>query len=85
MDDDQKIEQFKNHCHCASYHYADDSAKEWGLADREKNAAMQIWNDNPHLQGQLREAHKGNLWSLELELKTRERLRQMEKDNASKQ
>ena len=55
---------FKKHASMASYHYADDSCKEWGLADRDKASALAIFDAHPEDEEMLREAASGELWSL---------------------
>lgn len=61
------IEQFKKHARSASYHFADDTAGEWGLGYKEQSIALQIFDDHPELQSEMREAAKGELWSLSME------------------
>ena len=65
------IEQFKKHARAASYHYADDTGKEWDLAKKEKNIALEIFDNNPDLQEELREiARNDELWSIDTERPT---------------
>ena len=52
----------------ASYHYADDSGGEWGIAGKAKSAAMALYWANPGLRVRFGDAHKGNLWSLPREI-----------------
>jgi len=59
------IEQFNKHASSASYHYADDSCKEWGSADKELALALKLFDDNPDLQDEMRELAKGQLWSIQ--------------------
>jgi len=61
------IDEFKKHAKKASYHYADDSCREWKLADAEMAKALKIFDDNPSLQVEMREAASGELWRLERE------------------
>jgi len=56
--------KFKRHASRASYHYADDSCKEWGLAKQDKDAALKIFDDNPAMQSEMRLIAKDELWSL---------------------
>ncbi len=56
---------FQQHGSNASFHYADDTCREWGAAHREKNKALEIFDNNPKLQAEMREIAKGFLWSLE--------------------
>ena len=64
------LEEFKMHGMKASYHYADDSGREWHLASREKSAALDLFDANPELQDKMREISHGFLWSLSLERKS---------------
>ena len=59
------LQQFKDRGISASHHYADDTCKEWGLADREKAKALKLFDDNPSMQRYMRDIAKGFLWSLE--------------------
>ena len=57
-------EEFKKLGMSASYHYADDSGKEWRLADSDKKQALELFDNNPDLQDEMRTAARGFLWSL---------------------
>lgn len=57
------VEQFKDHGMSASYHYADDSCREWGAGDREKSKAMKLFNDNPDLQDDMSKVAEKFLWA----------------------
>ena len=60
------LEQFKTHGINASFHYADDTASgEWRLGSAEEAKALELFDDNPSLQPQMRDIAKGFLWSLE--------------------
>lgn len=61
------LEKFAKHARAASYHYADDSCKEWGLAKQQLDAALQLFDGHPELQAEMREAAKDELWSLSME------------------
>ncbi len=63
----EAIEQFKKHGNQASYHYADDSCREWGLADAEKRKALAVFDANPDEREQMRAVARGFLWGHELE------------------
>ena len=41
------IEQFKTHAGAASFHYADDSTKEWGLAKKHVRECQRMLEDYP--------------------------------------
>ena len=53
----------------ASFHYADDTGAEWNKADEFKQRAIELFDENPDLQPQMREASKNFLWSLSMERK----------------
>ncbi len=60
------LEEFKTLGMKASFHYADDTASgEWRLGVFEESAAVQLFDDHPNLQNQMREIAKGFLWSLD--------------------
>jgi len=59
--------KFKRHASRASYHYADDSCKEWGLVKQDKDVALKLFDDNPAMQDEMREMAAGELWSLNSE------------------
>ena len=61
------IELFKKHAKQASFHYADDTCKEWNLAREEKKMALKIFDENPELQTELRELAKNELWRINRE------------------
>ena len=68
---DAELEEFKRLGDLASYHYADDSCKEWGLAGAAKNAAMKLYYAaTVEQQEQMKVIAKGFLWSLTLEVET---------------
>ena len=52
----------------ASFHYADDSCKEWDLGNDAKQAALKIFDAHPELHEQMRANRE--LWSLEKERPT---------------
>lgn len=58
------VEQFDYIGRTASYHYADDSGREWNEGDKLKREAIELFKSNPELQTQMREVAKGFLWSL---------------------
>ena len=62
------LEQFKDLGISASFHFADDSGKEWNIAHREQGIALALYRDNPALQDDMRKIAKGFLWSLSLAL-----------------
>lgn len=62
------FEKFQALGHKASYHYADDSTKEWVFGDKAKYEALELFdNATPSLQKQMRDIAKGFLWSLTME------------------
>jgi hypothetical protein len=46
----ETLEQFKSLGMSASFHYADDSCREWGQAKIEELEAMQLYFRNPDLR-----------------------------------
>lgn len=64
---DDTLIKFKRHASRASYHYADDSCKEWDLAKQDKDAALKLFDDNPDMQAEMRGLAKDELWSLSSE------------------
>ena len=58
------LKQFEKHGNNASYHFADDSTKEWGLAREEEAAALKLFDENEELQPAMRKISAGFLWSL---------------------
>ena len=58
------VEQFDYLGRTASFHYADDSGREWNEGDKLKREAVAIFKANPELQSEMREVAKGFLWSL---------------------
>lgn len=65
-EEESVLAEFKKHGNKASYHYADDSCKEWGLGDSERSKALKLFNDNPELQSEMRTIAKDFLWTLKL-------------------
>jgi len=60
------VEDFKRFGDKASFHYADDSGREWGLADTAKQEALRIFDANPDDQPEMREIAIGFLWGGEM-------------------
>lgn len=58
------LEKFKHHATKASYHYADDSGKEWKMADKERNKAKEIYNAYPELHTDMRLIMNDQLWRI---------------------
>jgi len=66
-DDKQPIlDLFKKYGMNASYHYADDSGKEWVLGHQEKQKCLKIYNEHIELHPEMEEIAIGFLWSLKL-------------------
>ena len=61
-----EIDEFNKWARKASFHYADDTTKEWHLGDEAKRKALKIFDENPELQGEIRENFR-ELWSLKRE------------------
>ena len=58
------IEQFLKHGNSASFHYADDSGREWAAARLDEYEAMQLYMDNPDMQEEM-EKQASFLWSIQ--------------------
>ena len=58
------LADFEHHGKTASYHYADDTTSEWGVARRAECRALALFDGNVMLQDEMREIAKGFLWSL---------------------
>lgn len=71
MNDTEVLAEFDRLGKDASYHFADDSGNEWGLANKAMREALALFDANPQLQSQMRELAKGFLWSLSFELSSR--------------
>lgn len=67
--DQAVIEEFRMLGLAASFHYADDTTKEWAMADAQKKKALKIFDDNPHLHEHMRVISAQFLWSLTMERK----------------
>ena len=61
------LEEFKRVGQKASYHFADDSAKEWPLGNQKQKEALALFDQHPKLQADMREIAAKFLWSLKLE------------------
>ena len=64
------VEQFLKLGRSASYHFADDSGKEWGDGYSYKAKAMALYDANPAYQAEMLEK-ADFLWSVESELDSR--------------
>lgn len=60
------VEEFRKHGSTASYHYADDSTSEWGAGKRAECKALELFDNNPELQNEMRVISSRFLWSLEM-------------------
>ena len=70
MSDKDIIEKFLKAGRDASYHYADDSGREWQTGNKFKNVAMGLYDAHPDMQKEM--LKKADfLWSLESELDLR--------------
>ena len=63
------IEKFTKHGNKASYHYADDSCREWDLAKAEVVKAIAVFDASPEHHAEMREIAKGFLWASEFSRK----------------
>lgn len=68
------LEQFAHHARMASFHFADDTTKEWGAASRHRDAAIDLFLDdnNRGLRTEMRVLAARELWSLDVELRKRD-------------
>ena len=57
------IAEFNRLARKASFHYADDTCGEWTLASNAKSEALEIFDNHPELQAEIR-ASFHELWSL---------------------
>ena len=57
------LSSFEQHGKDASYHYADDSGKEWQLGTLERDKALDIWRSHKYLTEEMKVIGKGFLWS----------------------
>jgi len=57
------IEEFKKYARNASYHYADDSTKEWSLARKNVGLCRELYRENEHLRESMRKIVDRELWS----------------------
>ena len=57
------LREFEKAGKAASYHYADDSGKEWRLGALEVDKAVTLWRENKYLTEEMLEIGKGFLWS----------------------
>lgn len=67
--DQEILEQFRMLGLSASHHYADDTTREWAMADTQKKQALKLFDDNPHLHEPMRVIAAQFLWSLTMERK----------------
>lgn len=51
----------------ASYHYADDSTREWRKATRLVHEALEVFDAHPELQPKMRKVARGFLWHYEFQ------------------
>ena len=58
------LEDFKRLGDKASFHFADDSTKEWGLAKVSERSATDLFDAHPELQDEMKEIAKRFLWKL---------------------
>jgi len=63
------LEEFEKLGMSASFHYADDTGSEWGLATRDQDKAIELFFKYPNLQKQMLEIGSKFLWSIRNELK----------------
>jgi hypothetical protein len=59
------LEEFIALGNLASFHYADDTTKEWGRGDECKRQAIDVYKSHPELHEQMKHAAKEFLWTLD--------------------
>lgn len=64
--ENKTLEEFRNAGSTASYHYADDSTSEWGAGKRAECKALDLFDNNPELQPEMRVISSHFLWSLSM-------------------
>lgn len=60
---DEIVSEFAHEGMTASYHYADDSGKEWSLGSLHRDRAIAIWRAHPELTTRFLEVGRNFLWS----------------------
>lgn len=63
--DEMILREFKDYGQIASYHFADDTGREWSHAHSLKNRALELYKENPNLQDAMREISKNFLWGID--------------------
>ena len=58
------LEEFERLGDSASFHYADDTCKEWGQAQSAEKKAVALYHAHPELKEEMKELARGFLWSL---------------------
>ena len=60
------LDKFDELGRSASFHYADDSGKEWDLARKDKEAAEALFIAHPELRDEMIAIARNFLWSLDV-------------------
>lgn len=71
LSSEEVIKLFKAYGLTASYHFADDSGKEYSQGSAAKKQALDLFDQFPKLEPVFREVAKGFLWSLEIDRPTK--------------
>ena len=61
------VKLFKTWGNESSFYYADDSTKEWSIANCLKSCALELFDAFPEYQQEMRKEAKQFLWSLSIE------------------
>ena len=61
------LKEFESAGWDASFHFADDSGKEWKQAYKRKDDAMRLYFAHPEHQEAMKEIAKGFLWNYDFE------------------
>ena len=72
--DEEILAEFDSLGGTASYHYADDSGKEWRAGDRLKEQALALVKAHPELRDGFLRIGQRFLWSFDLWLETHEKM-----------
>jgi hypothetical protein len=61
MENEEILAEFTEAGRTASYHYADDSCKEWDLGFKHSQKCKALWDAHPELHDQMRVIKRGFL------------------------
>lgn len=64
-----ELAEFRKAARSASCHYADDSTREWGLANKQVLRCMALYRNHPEHRSAFESIARGELWAREAERK----------------